>query len=156
MRAADYIVDIGPGAGEHGGQVVAAGTAEEIMKNARFHHRRIPERPDEDSGAGARDGQPTGWLTVKGAQENNLKNIDVDIPAGSADLCDRRVRFGKSSLVNEILYKTLAKKLNRARTIPGKHEGYRGHGAAGQGHCHRPVPHRTDAPFQSGYLYRRV
>lgn len=120
MRAADCIVDIGPGAGEHGGQIVAVGTAEEIMKN-----------PDSITGAylsgrlqipvPSERRTPTGWITVRGAQENNLKKIDVSFPLGVMTCVTGVSGSGKSSLVNEILYKALAKKLNRARTIPGKH-----------------------------------
>ncbi len=119
MRAADCIVDIGPGAGEHGGQVVAVGTAEEIMQcedsitGAYLSGRvKIPV-PKERR-------QPTGWLTVRGAAENNLKNIDVSFPLGVMTCVTGVSGSGKSSLVNEILYKSLARKLNRARTIPGK------------------------------------
>ncbi|PNV63549.1 ABC-ATPase UvrA [Clostridium sp. chh4-2] len=125
MRAADYIVDIGPGAGEHGGQVVAVGTANQIMKckdsitGAYLSGKiKIPV-PKERR-------QPTGYLTVKGAAENNLKNIDVTFPLGVMTCVTGVSGSGKSSLVNEILYKTLAKKLNRARTIPGKHKGIDG------------------------------
>ena len=120
MRAADYIVDIGPGAGEHGGRVVAAGTAEDIMKNENSitgaylsGRMKIPVPKTRR--------KPTGWLTVKGAQENNLKNIDVDFPLGVLTCVTGVSGSGKSSLVNEILYKRLAKELNRARTIPGRH-----------------------------------
>ena len=120
MRAADCIVDIGPGAGEHGGQLVAMGTAEDLMKN-------------EDSITGAylsgklkipvplERRKPTGFLTVKGAAENNLKNIDVKIPLGIMTCITGVSGSGKSSLINEILYKRLARDLNRARVIPGKH-----------------------------------
>ena len=121
MFAADYIVDIGPGAGEHGGKVVAAGTAQEIMAC-----------PDSITGAYL-SGKlkipvpetrrtSTGWLTVRGAAENNLKNIQVDFPLGVMTCVTGVSGSGKSSLVNEILYKTLARKLNRARTIPGKYK----------------------------------
>lgn len=125
MYAADYIVDIGPGAGEHGGKVVAAGTAEEIMAcpesvtGAYLSGRlRIPVPEKRRT--------PSGWLTVKGAQENNLKKIDVEIPLGIMTCVTGVSGSGKSSLVNEILYKTLAKKLNRARTIPGRNKGILG------------------------------
>ena len=125
MRAADCIVDIGPGAGEHGGRVVAVGTAKQIMKckesitGAYLSGRiKIPV-PKERR-------KPTGWLTVRGAQENNLKNIDVSFPLGVMTCVTGVSGSGKSSLVNEILYKSLAKQLNRARTIPGKHEGIEG------------------------------
>ena len=121
MRAADCIVDIGPGAGEHGGQVVAIGTAQEIMEN-----------PDSITGAylsgrlripvPEKRRTPTGWITVRKAAENNLKNIDVSFPLGVMTCVTGVSGSGKSSLVNEILYKALAKKLNRARTIPGKHK----------------------------------
>ena len=121
MFAADYIVDIGPGAGTHGGQVVAAGTAEEIMKNensvtgAYLSGRMSIPVPKERR-------QPTGWLKILGAAENNLKNINVDIPLGIMTCITGVSGSGKSSLINEILYKRLAKELNRARTIPGKHK----------------------------------
>ena len=120
MMEADYIVDIGPGAGEHGGEVVAVGNAKEIMAcensvTGAYLSGKIkipvPEVRKE----------PKGWLTVKGAAENNLKNIDVDFPLGVMTCVTGVSGSGKSSLVNEILYKALAKKLNRARTIPGKH-----------------------------------
>ena len=121
MRAADCIVDIGPGAGEHGGQIVAVGTAEEIMKNpdsitgAYLSGRLQIPVPDQRR-------TPTGWITVRGAEENNLKKIDVSFPLGMMTCVTGVSGSGKSSLVNEILYKSLAKKLNRARTIPGKHK----------------------------------
>ncbi|MFR3071278.1 MAG: excinuclease ABC subunit UvrA, partial [Enterocloster sp.] len=125
MRAADCIVDIGPGAGEHGGNVVAVGTAEEIMENpasvtgAYLSGRiKIPV-PGERR-------QPTGWITVRGAEENNLKKIDVSFPLGIMTCVTGVSGSGKSSLVNEILYKALAKKLNRARTIAGKHKSIEG------------------------------
>ena len=121
MFAADYIVDIGPGAGEHGGRVVAAGTAEEIMANpdsitgAYLSGRRKIPVPESRR-------TPAGWLTVKGAAENNLKNIRVDFPLGVMTCVTGVSGSGKSSLVNEILYKALARKLNRARTIPGSYK----------------------------------
>ena len=125
MFAADHIVDIGPGAGEHGGEVIAEGTAEEIMQvpesitGAYLSGRiRIPV-PEERR-------KPTGWLKIVGAQENNLKNIDVKIPLGVMTCVTGVSGSGKSSRVNEILYKYLAKKLNRARTIPGKHKKIEG------------------------------
>ena len=125
MMAADYIVDSGPGAGAHGGEVVACGTAEEIMKN-----------PNSITGAylsgrikipiPAERRKPTGYLTVKGARENNLKNIDVKIPLGVMTCITGVSGSGKSSLTNEILYKHLARDLNRARCIPGAHDGIEG------------------------------
>ena len=125
MRAADCVVDIGPGAGEHGGQLVAIGTAEDLMKN-----------PDSITGAylsGKKKipvpesrRKPTGFLTIKGAAENNLKHIDVDIPLGVMTCITGVSGSGKSSLINEILYKTLARDLNHARTIPGKHDAILG------------------------------
>ena len=125
MFAADYIVDIGPGAGSHGGEVVAAGTAEEIMNTpesitgAYLSHRLEIPVP-------SRRRKPTGFLTIKGAREHNLKNIDVDIPLGVFTCVTGVSGSGKSSLVNEILYKSLAKKLNRARTIAGDHDAILG------------------------------
>ena len=125
MGAADCIVDIGPGAGEHGGQLVGMGTAEELMKN-----------PDSITGAYLSGRlkipvpevrkEPTGFLTIKGAAENNLKHIDVDIPLGIMTCITGVSGSGKSSLINEILYKHLAKELNRARVIPGKHDAILG------------------------------
>ena len=121
MRAADCIVDIGPGAGEHGGELVAIGTAEELMKNknsvtgAYLSGRRKIPVPEERK-------QPTGFLKVVQAAENNLKNVDVSIPLGVMTCVTGVSGSGKSSLVNEVLYKRLAKELNRARTIPGKHK----------------------------------
>ncbi len=121
MLAADYVVDIGPGAGSHGGEVVACGTAEEIMqveKSVTGQYlsgaMKIP--------VPVKRRKPAGWLKVKGAEENNLKNINVDIPLGIFTCVTGVSGSGKSSLVNEIVYKTLAKKLNRARTIPGRHK----------------------------------
>ncbi len=125
MFAADYIVDIGPGAGEHGGQLVAAGTAEEIMAcpesitGAYLSGRLQIPVPEKRR-------TPTGWLTIKGAAENNLKNADVSFPLGVMTCVTGVSGSGKSSLVNEILYKTLAKKLNRARTIPGRYKSIEG------------------------------
>ena len=125
MRAADYIVDIGPGAGRNGGKVVAVGTADDIMAckdsvtGAYLSGRiKIPV-PKERR-------KPTGWITVKGARENNLKNIDVDIPLGVFTCVTGVSGSGKSSLVNEILYKHLAKSLNRARCIAGDHDDIEG------------------------------
>ena len=125
MLAADCVVDIGPGAGEHGGEVVAVGTAKEIMKDPHSITGKylsgkiqipVPEERKE----------PTGILKIVGAEENNLKNIDVDIPLGIMTCVTGVSGSGKSSLVNEILYKKLARELNRARTIPGKHKRIEG------------------------------
>ncbi len=127
MLEADYVVDIGPGAGSHGGEVVAAGTAEEIMEVENSvtgqylsGKKQVPV-PEERR-------QPKGWLTVTGARENNLKNITVNIPTGVMTCVTGVSGSGKSSLVNEILYKRLARDLNRARTIPGKHKSISGIG----------------------------
>ncbi|MCR5273536.1 MAG: excinuclease ABC subunit UvrA [Lachnospiraceae bacterium] len=125
MLAADYIVDVGPYAGEHGGRIIATGTAEEIMKNPNSitgkylsGEIKIPV-PKERR-------KPTGWITVKGARENNLKNIDVKVPLGIMTCITGVSGSGKSSLTNEILYKHLARDLNRARCIPGKHDDIEG------------------------------
>ena len=125
MRAADCVVDIGPGAGEHGGKLVEIGTAETLMKNpesvtgAYLSGRiRIPV-PTERK-------QPTGWLRVRGAAENNLKQVNVDVPLGIMTCVTGVSGSGKSSLINEVLYKTLARDLNRARSIPGKHKEIQG------------------------------
>ena len=125
MRAADCVVDIGPGAGEHGGKLVEIGTAETLMQN-----------PDSVTGAylsgrikipvPTERKQPTGWLRIRGAAENNLKQVNVDIPLGVMTSVTGVSGSGKSSLINEVLYKTLARDLNRARTIPGKHKEIQG------------------------------
>ncbi len=119
MRAADCIVDIGPGAGEHGGQLVAMGTAEEIMKNENSVTGAYLSGKCKIPVPALRK-KPTGWLTVKGAKQNNLKNIDVKVPLGVFCCVTGVSGSGKSSLVNEILYKSLAKELNHARVIPGE------------------------------------
>ena len=119
MRAADYVVDIGPGAGEHGGQVIATGTAEDIMKNPNSITGKYLSGKIKIPVPKTRR-KPKGFLKVVGAKENNLKNIDVKLPIGVLTCVTGVSGSGKSSLVNEILYKSLARKLNRARTIPGK------------------------------------
>lgn len=125
MRAADYIVDIGPAAGEHGGEVIATGTAEDIMKcdksitGAYLSGRMKIPVPKVRK-------EPAGWITIRGARQNNLKNIDVDIPLGIMTCVTGVSGSGKSSLVNEILYKTLARDLNMARCIPGEHDDITG------------------------------
>ena len=125
MRAADCVVDIGPGAGEHGGELVEIGTAETLMKNERSitgaylsGRCKIPV-PTERK-------QPTGWLKIRGAAENNLKQVNVDVPLGIMTAVTGVSGSGKSSLLNEVLYKTLARDLNRARVIPGKHKEIQG------------------------------
>ena len=125
MRAADYIVDIGPGAGSEGGEVVATGTAEEIMQNPRSITGQYLSGKLKIEVPKTRR-KPNGWITVKGASEHNLKNIDVRFPLGVFTCVTGVSGSGKSSLVNEILYKTLAKKLNRARTIPGRFRSIEG------------------------------
>ena len=125
MRAADYIVDIGPGAGSEGGEVVATGTAEEIMQNPRSITGQYLSGKLKIEVPKTRR-KPNGWITVKGASEHNLKNIDVRFPLGVFTCVTGVSGSGKSSLVNEILYKTLAKKLNRARTIPGRYKSIEG------------------------------
>ena len=125
MRAADCVVDIGPGAGEHGGELVEIGTAETLMKNERSitgaylsGRCKIPV-PTERK-------QPTGWLKIRGAAENNLKQVNVDVPLGIMTAVTGVSGSGKSSLINEVLYKTLARDLNRVRVIPGKHKEIQG------------------------------
>lgn len=125
MLAADHIVDIGPGAGSHGGEVVAQGTAEEIMQIEESVTGQYLSGKLQIPVPAARR-KPTGYLTVKGAEENNLKKIDVKIPTGVMTCVTGVSGSGKSSLVNEILYKRLARDLNRARTIPGKHKSILG------------------------------
>ena len=125
MRAADCVVDIGPGAGEHGGELVEIGTAEMLMKNERSitgaylsGRCKIPV-PTERK-------QPTGWLKIRGAAENTLKQVNVDVPLGIMTAVTGVSGSGKSSLINEVMYKTLARDLNRARVIPGKHKEIQG------------------------------
>ena len=136
MRAADFIVDVGPGAGIHGGEIVAAGTLEDIMACPRSLTgqylsgvKKIPVPACRRAGSG-------NFLTVRGARENNLQNVDVSIPLGTFICVTGVSGSGKSSLVNEVLYKTLAAKLNHARTRPGEHDSVEGVGASGQGDCH--------------------
>lgn len=121
MRAADCVVDIGPGAGEHGGELVAIGTAEEIMENPNSITGQYLSGKIKIPVPAVRR-KPTGYLTIRKAAENNLKNIDVKIPLGVMTCVTGVSGSGKSSLVNEVLYKSLARKLNRARIIPGKHK----------------------------------
>ena len=127
MRAADFIVDVGPGAGVHGGEIVATGTAEDIMKckssvtGKYLSHELIIPVPEERR-------KPTGWLTIRGARQNNLKNIDVEIPLGIFTCVTGVSGSGKSSLINEILKKHLLRELNRARVKPGKHDAIEGIG----------------------------
>jgi len=125
MLAADHVVDIGPGAGSHGGEVVAQGTAQDIMKVENSITGQYLSGRKQIPVPGMRK-RATGYLKVKGAAENNLKNIDVDIPLGVMTCVTGVSGSGKSSLVNEIVYKTLARDLNRARTIPGKHKKIEG------------------------------
>lgn len=121
MKAADYVIDVGPGAGEHGGEIIATGTAKDIMKNSKsITGKYLSGKISIPVPTSRRE--PKGWLKVIGAQENNLKNIDVEIPVGVLTCITGVSGSGKSSLVNEILHKSLAKQLNRARTIPGKHK----------------------------------
>ena len=126
MRAADYIIDVGPGAGIHGGEIVAAGTPEEVAANPKSltglylaRKKKVPVPPARRSGNG-------NWLTVRGAAENNLKNIDVSIPLGTFTCVTGVSGSGKSSLVNEILFKRLGADLMRMKTRPGKHMGIEG------------------------------
>lgn len=126
MKEADYIVDVGPGAGEHGGEIVAVGTVKDIIKNkksitgAYLSGRECIPVPEKRA-------EPSGWIKIVGARENNLKNIDVEIPLGIMTCITGVSGSGKSSLINEILYKRLARDLNRARTIPGKHKDIEGY-----------------------------
>lgn len=152
MLAADYIVDIGPGAGEHGGEVVAVGNAQEIMQNPASitgqylsGKRKIPV-PKERK-------KPTGWLKILGASQNNLKNINVNIPLGVFTCITGVSGSGKSSLTNEILYKRLARDLNRARIIPGKHKDILGLEQLDKVIDIDQSPDREDTPLQPGNLY---
>ena len=155
MRAADYIVDVGPGAGEHGGEIVATGTAEEIMQNERsvtgayLSGRRYIKIPDKRKA-------PTGWLKILGAAQNNLKNMNVEIPLGVFTCVTGVSGSGKSSLINEILYKRLARELNHARTIPGKHKDILGMEQLDKVIDIDQSSNRKNAAFQSGNLYRRL
>ena len=142
MRAADWIVDIGPGAGVHGGEVVAQGTAEDIMAEPRSltgqylsGARKIPCPQKRRKGNGK-------FLTIRNARENNLKGIDVQIPLGVLTCVTGVSGSGKSSLINEVLYKTLAAEKNRAHGPPRQERRHRGPRERGQGHMHRPEPHR--------------
>ena len=154
MRAADCVVDIGPGAGEHGGELVGIGTAEDLMKNERSvtgaylsGKLKIPVPKERRT--------PAGFLKIRGAAENNLKKINVDIPLGVMTCVTGVSGSGKSSLVNEILYKRLARDLNRARVIPGKHSDILGIQQLDKVINIDQSPIGRNSAFQSCYLYRR-
>ena len=156
MRQADYIVDVGPGAGVHGGEIVAAGSVADICKvkrsitGAYLSGRKYVEVPETRRPGNGK------FLRVVKAHENNLQNITVDFPLGKMVCVTGVSGSGKSTLVNEILYKTLAAALNGARSRPGPVRSRRGHGVGGQGHRHRPVAHWAHTALQPGHLYRRV
>ena len=156
MRAADYLIDIGPGAGIHGGEVVAAGTPEEVMANPNSltgqylsGKKKIPVPETRRPGNGKS-------LKVIGAAENNLRHIDVEFPLGTFTVVTGVSGSGKSSLVNEILFKRLGVELNRMKVHPGKCDRIEGNRVSGQGGGHRPEPHRPDAPVQPRHLHRPV
>ena len=156
IREADYVVDIGPGAGAHGGYVVAKGTPEEVAATpGSITGDYLSGRKRIDVPAVRRAGNGKS-LVVRGARAHNLKNIDVTIPLGMFVCVTGVSGSGKSSLVNELVKKTLLRDLNRARTRPGDLRRHRRHRRARQGHRHRPEPHRPHAAQQPGHLYRAV
>ena len=155
MLASDYIVDVGPGAGIHGGEIVACGTPTEIMESPRSitgaylsGRRKVP--------VPAARRKPSGYITVRGARAHNLKNIDVRFPLGVMTCVTGVSGSGKSSLVNEILFKSLSRQLNRSRLRAGDHDTIEGVEQLDQDHRHRPVAHRPHAALQPRHLYRRV
>ena len=159
IRAADYLVDMGPGAGVHGGHVVAEGTPEEVMRNSAsltgqylsgFRQIPIPKVRREPPAKGGR------WLTVKGAKDNNLQNVTASIPLGTFTCVTGVSGGGKSTLIIETLYKALAKRLNNAREHAGDHAGLDGVGSPRQDRRHRPVADRPHAALQPGDLHRRL
>ena len=155
IRAADHIVEMGPGPGVHGGNVVVQGTFEDVLKSkasptGQFLSGKRIDCACRSSGARA----TARSLTVRGARENNLKDVDVAIPLGKLVAITGASGSGKSTLVNEILYKALWKRLVDTRTLPGEHDGGRWHRARAQGGEHRPVADRTEQPVESGDLHR--
>ena len=156
MRAADYIVDIGPGAGVHGGRVVAAGTPAEVMANeASLTGQYLSGKKKIETPKTRRAGNGK-LLTVRGAQENNLKNIDVSVPLGTFTCVTGVSGSGKSSLVNEIIYKKLARGPQPHEGARGKAPRHRGRGESGQGHLHRPESHRAHAALKPSDIYQSL
>ena len=157
IRAADYIVDLGPGAGEHGGEVVVAGPLDEILAcPSRSPGQFLSGRRQGARCRDARRRATASAITIAGAAENNLKDIDVRIPLGKFVCITGVSGSGKSSLMIEILYKRLAQVFFHSRERPGKHEEITGLEQSGQGHRHRPVAHRAHAALQPGHLYQRL
>ena len=156
IRRADYVVDLGPGAGRHGGSLVAHGTPEEIMREPNSltgayisGRAQIEMRPERRQANGAA-------LTILGAKENNLKNLDVTFPLGVMTVVTGVSGSGKSTLVNDILYRALARQLYRSREKAGEHKAISGRGKHRQGHPHRSIADRADAAIESGDVYRSV
>ena len=158
IRTADWVVDIGPHAGEHGGRIVVSGTVDDLQRVRGVDHRRLPVRPARDRRCPPlrRPPQRGRELVVEGAREHNLRNVDVAFPLGCFVAVTGVSGSGKSSLVNDILYASLANRINGAKLPPGRHKRVRGVEHARQGRRRRPVADRAHAAVQPGHLHRRV
>ena len=154
MRAADHLVDLGPGAGEHGGELVAEGTPERRDAHGGLAHRPVPGRRREEIPVPKKRRRPTGYIEIEGASQHNLRDIDVKVPLGVFCTVTGVSGSGKSTLVNEVLYKAVANRLHRAKQRPGSAPAHPRPRPGRQDHQHRPVADRAHAALQPGHLHR--